>query len=70
MSLLGEEEALRARLTELPSWLTFPDVERVHWINSIITTLWPHVGNYADRVLRLTVEPLARDALENYNLRG
>ena len=71
ISLLGEEPALRARLTtDLPSWFHFPDVERAHWLNSIVTALWPHVAAYADRVLRLTVEPAARDALEAYNLRG
>ena len=29
---------------ELPSWLAFPDVERVGWVNTVVKQLWPHVA--------------------------
>lgn len=29
---------------DLPSWVNFPDYERVGWVNSIISQLWPHVS--------------------------
>ena len=67
---VGEEKALKERLRELPSWFNFPDVERVEWFNHITTTLWPHVAVYVDRVLRMQVEPTARETLAKYKLYG
>ncbi|TRY78388.1 hypothetical protein TCAL_07186 [Tigriopus californicus] len=66
----GEEHALRARLKEFPSWFNFPDVERVEWINEMAKIFWPHISDYGDRILRLQVEPVAREALEKYRLWG
>jgi len=45
-------------------------VERVEWVNSIIKALWPHLGQYADHLLRTQVAPEARAALETYRLYG
>lgn len=42
----GEEVALKAYLQELPSWVHFPDVERVEWMNHIMTLMWPQVTAY------------------------
>ncbi len=70
LAVMGEERFLRSTLKEqLPSWLTFPDVERVEWINSIVAAIWPHVGLYADKVLREVVEPMAIEALEDYKVK-
>lgn len=55
VALLGEEVALRARMTDLPSWFNFPDVERVQWINTILGILWPRIEAYADTLLRVEV---------------
>lgn len=61
---------MRARLKEFPSWFNFPDVERVEWINEMAKIFWPHISDYGDRILRLQVEPVAREALEKYKLWG
>ena len=29
---------------DLPSWLAFPDVERVGWVNTVVKQLWPHIA--------------------------
>ena len=29
---------------ELPAWLSFPDFERVEWLNSVLAQLWPHAA--------------------------
>jgi hypothetical protein len=50
---MGEERALKSlSLEEFPSWFTFPDKERVEWINMLVTALWPHIGDYGEAVLR------------------
>ncbi len=45
---LGRTRAVCAaqvtRQRELPAWLTFPDFERVEWINAIVAQLWPHAA--------------------------
>ena len=38
----GEEAFLRSRV-ELPSWASFPRVERAEWVNSLVGELWPHL---------------------------
>ena len=70
IALAGEEAALKERLRELPSWFNFPDVEKVEWINHIVTSVWPHVSAYVDRTLRTQVEPAAQEALAKYKLYG
>ena len=30
---------------ELPAWVTFPDCERVEWINAMLAQLWPHASS-------------------------
>eukprot|EP00232_Nephroselmis_pyriformis_P026574 CAMPEP_0182855474 /NCGR_PEP_ID=MMETSP0034_2-20130328/1864_1 /TAXON_ID=156128 /ORGANISM="Nephroselmis pyriformis, Strain CCMP717" /LENGTH=1542 /DNA_ID=CAMNT_0024986443 /DNA_START=104 /DNA_END=4729 /DNA_ORIENTATION=+ len=36
-----------------PTWLTFPDVARVAWINLLISQLWPHIGELLLHEIRL-----------------
>ncbi|CAB4060765.1 unnamed protein product [Lepeophtheirus salmonis] len=64
----GEEKALQCRFSELPSWVQFSDINRVEWINTVISVIWPHVSYFMDYFLRHSVEPLAREALEQYKL--
>jgi hypothetical protein len=30
---------------ELPAWVTFPDFERVEWVNAMIAQIWPHAAS-------------------------
>ncbi|XP_056418289.1 extended synaptotagmin-1 [Hyla sarda] len=45
---------------ELPSWVTFPDVEKVEWLNKILTQMWPFIGQYLEKLLIDTMAPLVR----------
>ncbi len=70
LAVMGQERFLRSTSREqLPPWLILPDVERVEWINSIVAAIWPHVGLYANKVLREVVEPIAVEALEGYKVK-
>ena len=41
----------------LPSWMRFPDYERVGWINDLLTQLWPHAATAAAAKVREELEP-------------
>ena len=63
----GEETYLRSRL-ELPSWVTFPRVERAEWINSLVEQLWPHLEPLAWDVLQERLEPVIASLLAEYHM--
>ncbi|XP_066980782.1 extended synaptotagmin-2 isoform X15 [Macrobrachium rosenbergii] len=58
------------RFANLPSWVTFPDMERVEWLNKIIRQLWPYAGHYVKDLCKYSIEPSLRTALEEYKLSG
>ncbi|XP_069186648.1 extended synaptotagmin-2-B isoform X2 [Procambarus clarkii] len=56
------------RFSNLPSWVTFPDMERVEWLNKIIRQLWPYAGHYVKDLCKFSIEPSMRTAFEEYKL--
>ncbi|KAF5402928.1 Extended synaptotagmin-2-B [Paragonimus heterotremus] len=44
-------------VSDLPSWVYFPDVERAEWFNKMIKRLWPYVSDYARNIILESVEP-------------
>jgi len=70
---LNNEQAMiesRMLLDDLPSWVYFPDKERAEWVNNIIKQLWPNVNMYVRKMLFNTVEPLVKNILKGYSLKG
>ena len=65
----GEEAFLRSRV-ELPSWATFPQVERAEWVNSLVGELWPHLEPLAWQVLQARLEPAIACLLAEYHMAG
>ena len=49
--------ALEKRLSELPSWVTYPDFDRCEWLNKLVQQLWPTISDYAQNIIRTTLEP-------------
>ncbi|KAL2104273.1 hypothetical protein ACEWY4_001141 [Coilia grayii] len=45
---------------DLPSWVNFPDVEKVEWVNKIIQQAWPFIGQYLEKLLVETIAPSIR----------
>lgn len=39
-------------LEEIPSWVMFPDVERVEWVNILMKLFWPKINVLAEKSLR------------------
>eukprot|EP00271_Cylindrocystis_brebissonii_P015740 TRINITY_DN38732_c0_g1_i1.p1 TRINITY_DN38732_c0_g1~~TRINITY_DN38732_c0_g1_i1.p1 ORF type:complete len:470 (-),score=85.46 TRINITY_DN38732_c0_g1_i1:1786-3195(-) len=50
----------------MPSWVSFPDFERVHFLNKILKELWPFINKATSTVIRETVGPI----LESYKPAG
>ncbi|XP_048866680.1 extended synaptotagmin-2-like isoform X2 [Brienomyrus brachyistius] len=59
-----EEVAVKSSLsaTELPSWVQFPDVERVEWLNKTVKQMWPYICQFVDKLFRDTIEPAVKEA--------
>jgi len=57
-------------LESLPSWVTFPDVEKVEWINVIMKKIWPNIGQISKLVAKRLVEPKINEVLKRLALKG
>uniref|UniRef100_A0A3B3RK38 Synaptotagmin SMP domain-containing protein n=1 Tax=Paramormyrops kingsleyae TaxID=1676925 RepID=A0A3B3RK38_9TELE len=44
----------------LPAWVSYPDVEKVEWLNKILLQAWPFVGQYVEKLLMETIAPSIR----------
>ena len=51
-----------------PSWVTFPDFDRVEWINNILEQLWPHIDPYSTYFMKNFIEPQIQKILDRMNL--
>ncbi|XP_068123727.1 extended synaptotagmin-1 [Hyperolius riggenbachi] len=45
---------------ELPSWVTFPDIEKAEWLNKLLAQMWPFIGQYLEKMLTDTIAPTIR----------
>ncbi|XP_063149752.1 extended synaptotagmin-1 isoform X2 [Candoia aspera] len=67
--LLGDEEVTMKSATglgrslgqsELPAWVSFPDVEKAEWLNKILAQAWPFFGQYMEKLLVENIAPSIR----------
>ncbi|KAL1006794.1 hypothetical protein UPYG_G00077190 [Umbra pygmaea] len=59
-----EEITVKQSLTtsDLPSWVNFPDVERVEWLNKTVRQMWPYICQFIEKLFRETIEPSVKGA--------
>lgn len=63
MQLVEAVKALHVQHSSaIPSWIYFPDVERVEWINRIIRQLWPSIQGHFKDILSEQVGPSIRSS--------
>ena len=66
---LEEESNDKIDYSAMPSWVKFPDFESVHWINSLLKQIWPHVPNeWATFFTRTIIQPKIQLILDRMNL--
>merc|ERR1712150_341302 len=51
-------------LSSLPSWVSFPDFDRVEWINQILAQLWTNVDAYSTFFVQTLIEPQLHKILD------
>merc|ERR1719209_421234 len=66
--ILAKASLVGARVSELPAWVFFPDVERVEWVNRVVAQLWPTLTQFITHILSTEVEPLIHASLSERNL--
>lgn len=52
---------LRSAL-QMASWVHFPEVEKVDWVNKVLEQAWPFFGMYMEKFLRETIQPSVRQS--------
>uniref|UniRef100_A0A4W5N8J7 Extended synaptotagmin 2 n=1 Tax=Hucho hucho TaxID=62062 RepID=A0A4W5N8J7_9TELE len=59
-----EERTVQQSLTtsDLPSWVNFPDVERVEWLNKTVRQMWPYICKFIEKLFHETIEPAVKGA--------
>ncbi|XP_077412435.1 extended synaptotagmin-2 [Vanacampus margaritifer] len=57
-----EDKVVKQNLptTELPSWVHYPDVERVEWLNKTVKQMWPFICQFVDKLFRESIEPAVK----------
>ncbi|XP_070770340.1 extended synaptotagmin-3 [Enoplosus armatus] len=45
---------------QMASWVHFPDVEKVDWVNKVLEQAWPFFGMYMEKFLKENIQPTVR----------
>ncbi|KAM8855350.1 extended synaptotagmin-3 [Spinachia spinachia] len=45
---------------QMVSWVQFPEVEKVDWVNKVLQQAWPFFGMYMEKLLRNNIQPAIR----------
>ncbi|XP_046456808.1 extended synaptotagmin-2-like isoform X2 [Daphnia pulex] len=69
-ALYSDKDVIMARVSDLPSWVFFPDFDRAEWLNKILKQVWPNVGHYVRNIILEAVQPGIRESLKAYKLGG
>lgn len=47
---------------QMASWVHFPDVEKVDWVNKVLAQAWPFFGMYMEKFLKDNIQPAVRQS--------
>ncbi|XP_034549314.1 extended synaptotagmin-3 [Notolabrus celidotus] len=45
---------------QMATWVHFPDVEKVCWVNKVLEQAWPFFGMYMEKLLKENIQPAVR----------
>ena len=67
-----EKDVLQSSLglDSFPSWVVFPDFDRVEWINIVLKKVWPHIGPASKLIAKRIVEPRINQLLQKLNFKS
>ncbi|KAM9804520.1 extended synaptotagmin-3 [Neosynchiropus ocellatus] len=47
---------------QMASWIHFPDVEKVDWVNKVLEQAWPFFGMFMEKLLKDNIQPAVRQS--------
>ncbi|XP_029386817.1 extended synaptotagmin-3 [Echeneis naucrates] len=47
---------------QMASWVHFPDVEKVDWVNKVLQQAWPFFGMFMEKLLKENIQPAVRQS--------
>ena len=62
-------DSLKRIIGKLPRWITYPDVERVGWLNRAVRVMWPFLNRAISNSVVGSVEPILNKLVEGTNVR-
>ncbi|XP_044595358.1 extended synaptotagmin-2 isoform X1 [Cotesia glomerata] len=65
-----EKDVITSRLDELPSWVYFPDFDRVEWLNKILYKVWPGMNHLVRDIVKEKIQPAIVQSLSEYKMTG
>ena len=61
-------DSLKRIIGKLPRWITYPDVERVGWLNRAVRVMWPFLNRAISNSVVGSVEPILNKLVEGTNV--
>mmetsp|Transcript_3345 Transcript_3345/g.5234 ORF Transcript_3345/g.5234 Transcript_3345/m.5234 type:complete len:960 (+) Transcript_3345:112-2991(+) len=58
IGIVSDVNILKYVAEEMPSWIKHSDVQRVQWLNDLLTKLWSSVSESTEAVIMETVQPI------------
>ena len=52
-----------------PNFERVPDFEKMEWFNTILSQLWPFIGNYVKRIMKDQIEPQIAQTVPHLKMR-
>ena len=63
-TLTFDPKTVPATSSALPSWVSYPDFDRVEWINEILSQVWRNIDSCATLYVKTLIEPELHKILE------
>lgn len=56
--ILDDPAVLKAVMDDIPAWISFPDIERVTWLNKLVLQLWPNLKKATEASIKASLVPI------------
>uniref|UniRef100_A0A803M6C6 Uncharacterized protein n=1 Tax=Chenopodium quinoa TaxID=63459 RepID=A0A803M6C6_CHEQI len=64
-----DTDTLLSVLPDIPNWVKSPDYERVDWLNSFVSDMWPYLDKAICNTIRSTAKPMFADYIGKYQIK-
>uniref|UniRef100_A0A803MLH2 Uncharacterized protein n=1 Tax=Chenopodium quinoa TaxID=63459 RepID=A0A803MLH2_CHEQI len=64
-----DTDTLLSVLPDIPNWVKSPDYERVDWVNTFVSDMWPYLDKAICNTIRSTAKPMFADYIGKYQIK-